>query len=426
MFDKSLKAATGTTRFIRHGHACLGVAAPAGLTLTAGDVNHSLLWSRNGTGSGKTHTWSPYGKGNPTDGLPGFNGERPDPVSGAYHLGNGYRAYNPVLRRFNCPDSMSPFGAGGINPYAYCLGDPVNRTDPTGHISWQGILGIVTGAIGLGLSLFTAGASIAAAGSISVALSSASRLGLTIGLIGVAADVTSIASGATEDVNPEASSVLGWVSMATGIAGMGIGLAQLPKGIKAARSAWNHKESVTGISYSHNTHIRAEKEIIIAKYNKFNRDLSGYGNSANPASSTFFDPDNIAGDAHLSFDSDFLLITIPPSRVPYTRTSDISGATSYISNNSPLGRALSVSDASHHIINSENSSGHRFINDMLDLKQLRDPQAINIRARSIDAYSIKGIFKFRASMLSIKTLPDVSRYNVNRISHGSNMSLSIW
>ncbi|MFP2694352.1 RHS repeat-associated core domain-containing protein, partial [Enterobacter ludwigii] len=203
------------------GHACLGVAGPAGLTLTAGDRNDSLLWSRNaGQGSGKTHTWSPYGKGETTDSLPGFNGERPDPVSGSYHLGNGYRAYNPVLRRFNCPDSLSPFGAGGINPYAYCLGDPVNRTDPTGHISWQGILGIVTGAIGLGLSVFTAGASIAAAGSLSAALSSASRLGLTIGLIGVAADVTSIASGATEGVNPEASAALGWVSMATGIAGM--------------------------------------------------------------------------------------------------------------------------------------------------------------------------------------------------------------
>jgi RHS repeat-associated protein len=43
--------------------------------------------------------------------LPGFNGNRADPVSGSY-LGNGYRAYNPVLMRFNCPDSLSPFGAG--------------------------------------------------------------------------------------------------------------------------------------------------------------------------------------------------------------------------------------------------------------------------------------------------------------------------
>lgn len=65
--------------------------------------------------------------------IPGFNGERPDPLTGVSHLGNGYRAYNPVLMRFTCPDNESPFGAGGINPYAYCQNDPVNVADPSGH-----------------------------------------------------------------------------------------------------------------------------------------------------------------------------------------------------------------------------------------------------------------------------------------------------
>ena len=41
--------------------------------------------------------------------LMGFNGERPDPLTGHYLLGNGYRAFNPVLMRFNSPDSSSPF-----------------------------------------------------------------------------------------------------------------------------------------------------------------------------------------------------------------------------------------------------------------------------------------------------------------------------
>lgn len=68
-----------------------------------------------------------------TSQLPGFNGERQDPFTGASHLGNGYRAYNPILMRFNCPDSESPFGEGGINPYAYCENDPVNLSDPSGH-----------------------------------------------------------------------------------------------------------------------------------------------------------------------------------------------------------------------------------------------------------------------------------------------------
>ncbi len=63
----------------------------------------------------------------------GFNGERIDPVPGSYHLGSGYRMYNPTLKRFTAPDDMSPFGKGGTNPYAYREGDPINHTDPTGH-----------------------------------------------------------------------------------------------------------------------------------------------------------------------------------------------------------------------------------------------------------------------------------------------------
>ncbi|MBZ9783504.1 RHS repeat-associated core domain-containing protein [Pseudomonas sp. REP124] len=83
--------------------------------------------------------YSPYGYQTPAVALPGplgFNGEWRDPVTGNYLLGNGYRAFNTVLRRFNCPDTLSPFGKGGLNAYAYCLGDPVNRSDPNGHWSF--------------------------------------------------------------------------------------------------------------------------------------------------------------------------------------------------------------------------------------------------------------------------------------------------
>ncbi|MEE1921319.1 RHS repeat-associated core domain-containing protein [Pseudomonas sp. 148P] len=63
----------------------------------------------------------------------GFDGQFLESRTGHYLLGNGYRGYNPVLMRFNQPDSWSPFGSGGLNPYQYCLGDPVNHRDPTGH-----------------------------------------------------------------------------------------------------------------------------------------------------------------------------------------------------------------------------------------------------------------------------------------------------
>lgn len=64
----------------------------------------------------------------------GFNGELREGRLGWYLLGNGYRAYNPVLMRFHSPDNLSPFGKGGLNAYMYCVGDPVNFSDPSGHM----------------------------------------------------------------------------------------------------------------------------------------------------------------------------------------------------------------------------------------------------------------------------------------------------
>ncbi|MFW3895408.1 RHS repeat-associated core domain-containing protein [Pseudomonas bharatica] len=38
--------------------------------------------------------------------------------------------------KFCSRDEWSPFGRGGPNAYAYCKGDPVNASDPTGHNVW--------------------------------------------------------------------------------------------------------------------------------------------------------------------------------------------------------------------------------------------------------------------------------------------------
>jgi RHS repeat-associated protein len=114
-------------------------------TLLATDQQRSVLTALNAT---QPHplAYTPYGHRAPENGLLsllGFNGERPDPVTGHYLLGNGYRAFNPVLMRFNSPDSWSPFGEGGVNAYAYCLGNPINFRDPTGH-SLSSILATIT------------------------------------------------------------------------------------------------------------------------------------------------------------------------------------------------------------------------------------------------------------------------------------------
>lgn len=88
----------------------------------------------------------------------GFNGELHEPAALGQHLGNGRRPYSPCLMRFCRPDSLSPFGRGGLNAYTYCSGDPVNCQDPSGRSAlWVG-----TGLAALAL-MGVAGGSAAAA-----------------------------------------------------------------------------------------------------------------------------------------------------------------------------------------------------------------------------------------------------------------------
>ncbi|WP_230388539.1 RHS repeat-associated core domain-containing protein [Pseudomonas putida] len=70
-------------------------------------------------------------------GLLKFKGEYLDVACGSYFLGNGYRMYSSLLMRFYSADSLSPFGAGGYNAYAFVSGDPVNYGDPSGHVRAQ-------------------------------------------------------------------------------------------------------------------------------------------------------------------------------------------------------------------------------------------------------------------------------------------------
>ncbi|WP_421957951.1 RHS repeat-associated core domain-containing protein [Pseudomonas ovata] len=102
-------------------------------TLYATDRPGSLL-AQLQTGQPDRFAYAPFGHRSPAAGI-GFNGELPDPLTGHYLLGNGHRAYNPVLMRFNSPDRLSPFGKGGVNAYAYCGNDPVNRSDPSGQFA---------------------------------------------------------------------------------------------------------------------------------------------------------------------------------------------------------------------------------------------------------------------------------------------------
>ena len=105
-------------------------------TLIAVDLQYSVLQALHNSVRNNI-TYTAYGH-HTDDGHPrsllGFNGQRRETVTGHYLLGNGYRAYNPVLMRFHSPDNLSPFEEGGINAFAYCGADPVNRSDSSGHV----------------------------------------------------------------------------------------------------------------------------------------------------------------------------------------------------------------------------------------------------------------------------------------------------
>lgn len=117
--------------------------------LLAVDLKNSVLAELD-AGNPNCIAYSPYGHQSAQHGVMsrlGFNGERREAIPEWYFLGNGYRVYNPRLMRFHSPDSLSPFGKGGLNAYVYCGGEPVMNSDPTGHFFFRVIVATVAAAV---------------------------------------------------------------------------------------------------------------------------------------------------------------------------------------------------------------------------------------------------------------------------------------
>lgn len=197
--------------------ALIGTDAQGSVRLEAGSALRTVAYTAHGAHAAKDEQ-VPFG----------FAGERREPLTGWYIPG-GHRPYDPVLMCFLAPDSESPFGRGGINPYAYCAGDPVNRVDPDGH-SWVSYAlagaGLALSAIalipGLQAALPAAGALFSATST----LSSVQIACLAAATLDVVSLTTGVASLALEISGHEGSAagILGGISLVTGLAGAGIGL----------------------------------------------------------------------------------------------------------------------------------------------------------------------------------------------------------
>ncbi|MFB4391746.1 MULTISPECIES: RHS repeat-associated core domain-containing protein [unclassified Pseudomonas] len=122
--------------FIRYKEMPLAETTSSKTTkLLITDQKHSTLQAFHPAPSKLSYT--PYGamSGSTATALSlGFNGEIINVLPGGYLLGQGYRAYSPSLMRFYAHDNYSPFGQGGLNSYAYTAGDPINFSDPSGHV----------------------------------------------------------------------------------------------------------------------------------------------------------------------------------------------------------------------------------------------------------------------------------------------------
>ncbi|RMO19842.1 hypothetical protein ALQ47_02580 [Pseudomonas cichorii] len=202
----------------------------AGTALLATDARNTVL-AESEAGSTTALDYTAYGyrsdSSQQVDSRSAFNGELREPSTGWYLLGQGYRAYNPVLMRFHSPDSLSPFDEGGLNPYAYCLGDPVNYVDPDGHMPWW--VGLVAG---IAATVLTAGIAAPAAALLGVSASAAAAAGAIATKMAVVAGIVSAGSALGSALTTGAiSESLGWVSLGAGVvAGVAGGVAL---GVKA-------------------------------------------------------------------------------------------------------------------------------------------------------------------------------------------------
>lgn len=206
--------------FVRNGKRIIGEKLAASTQFIGSDQFLSAVLVHNSEEL-KHQTYAPYGSVS-TKSRTGFMGEIKPANMPFYSPGNGTRVYLPQYGIFSTMDSMSPFAGGGINPYLYCGGNPINLIDPSGHLSSKADLGLnifafIVDAIELAL---TAAAVVASAGlAAPAALGIVSTVfGLTSSTLGIAADSMSIKDENQDTDRSQTISRLGVASSAFGVA----------------------------------------------------------------------------------------------------------------------------------------------------------------------------------------------------------------
>lgn len=173
--------------------------------------------------------YSPFGFATSVSRGVGYNGELQTGDAPVYLLGSGTRAYMPQYGIFSSADSFSPFSGGGINPFMYCRGNPINSCDPSGHISTRADLGLnIFGLVIEGILLVAAVIAIPASGGASTGAVFGilgSIFGIVSSTFGIAADSMSIRDSKIGSDRSRVISKLGVTSSSFGILSAATGAA---------------------------------------------------------------------------------------------------------------------------------------------------------------------------------------------------------
>jgi RHS repeat-associated protein len=132
---ESIAVTGGTTTTTTYYYAAgqrIALAVNGTLSYLASDLLGSASVALNSTGiPTASQLYAPYGGARYQNGVMptdyGFTGQRADSATGLDYYGARY--YDPTLGQFTSADTVMD----GLNRYGYVGGNPVNRTDPSGH-----------------------------------------------------------------------------------------------------------------------------------------------------------------------------------------------------------------------------------------------------------------------------------------------------
>ena len=114
------------------------------------------------------------------------------------------RYYSPELCRWISADTieyLEPETINGLNLYCYCLNNPVNQFDKTGHSTdsiWKKLLGIT---VGVGLAIVTVVAVVASGGTLLVPVLVGASVGAGLNLVGQGVGNLMNGQGFFQDIN---------------------------------------------------------------------------------------------------------------------------------------------------------------------------------------------------------------------------------